>query len=37
VLRGERDPARLPSQLIRPADGTLEWLVDRAAAADLDT
>jgi 6-phosphogluconolactonase len=35
VLKGERDPARLPSQLIRPHDGTLEWFVDRAAAADL--
>lgn len=35
VLRGPRDPARLPAQLIRPSDGTLEWLVDRAAAADL--
>jgi len=35
VLKGERDPARLPSQLIQPRDGTLEWLVDRAAAAKL--
>jgi 6-phosphogluconolactonase len=35
VLKGERDPARLPSQLIRPSDGTLEWYVDRAAAAGL--
>jgi 6-phosphogluconolactonase len=35
VLRGERDPARLPSQLIEPADGMLEWFVDRAAAASL--
>jgi 6-phosphogluconolactonase len=36
VLRGERDPARLPSQLISPGDGKLEWLVDRAAAARLE-
>ncbi|MCA1621045.1 MAG: 6-phosphogluconolactonase [Acidobacteria bacterium] len=36
VLKGERDPARLPSQLIRPHDGTLEWLVDRAAASRLE-
>lgn len=36
VLAGERDPARLPSQLIRPHDGTLEWLVDRAAASRLE-
>ncbi|MDT5296334.1 MAG: 6-phosphogluconolactonase [Acidobacteriota bacterium] len=36
VLKGERDPARLPSQLIEPRDGTLEWYVDRAAAAELE-
>jgi 6-phosphogluconolactonase len=36
VLKGERDPSRLPSQLIRPSDGTLEWYVDRAAAASLE-
>jgi 6-phosphogluconolactonase len=36
VLKGERDPARLPSQLIRPHDGTLEWFVDRAAASRLE-
>jgi 6-phosphogluconolactonase len=35
VLGGERDPARLPSQLIAPEDGALEWFVDRAAAAAL--
>ncbi|HYN84519.1 MAG TPA: 6-phosphogluconolactonase [Pyrinomonadaceae bacterium] len=35
VLEGERDPARLPAQLIRPANGALEWLVDEAAAARL--
>ena len=35
VLRGARDVERLPSQLIRPVDGTLEWLLDRAAAARL--
>lgn len=33
VLKGERDPARLPAQLVHPSDGTLEWFVDRAAAA----
>lgn len=37
VLKGERDPSRLPAQLIRPTDGTLEWFVDRAAAARLET
>jgi 6-phosphogluconolactonase len=36
VLKGERDPSRLPSQLIRPRDGTLEWFADRAAAAGLE-
>ena len=36
VLKGERDPSRLPSQLIRPHDGTLEWFVDRAAASELE-
>jgi len=36
VLRGPRDPERLPSQLINPADGTLEWFVDRDAASQLD-
>jgi 6-phosphogluconolactonase len=35
VLKGERDPVRLPSQLIQPRDGTLEWFVDRAAAEEL--
>jgi 6-phosphogluconolactonase len=36
VLKGERDPARLPSQMIRPHDGTLEWFADRAAASRLE-
>jgi 6-phosphogluconolactonase len=35
VLTGEHDPSRLPSQLIQPSDGVLEWFVDRAAAAGL--
>lgn len=35
VIRGPRDPERLPSQLIRTANGKLEWLIDRAAAANL--
>jgi len=30
VLRGPRQPERLPAQAITPADGTLEWLVERA-------
>jgi 6-phosphogluconolactonase len=36
VLKGERDPARLPSQLIQPSDGILEWLADREAASRLE-
>lgn len=35
VIHGERAPERLPSQLIRPANGTLRWFLDRAAAASL--
>jgi 6-phosphogluconolactonase len=36
VLKGERDPTRLPSQLISPREGTLEWFVDGAAASRLE-
>ncbi len=35
VLRGARDPQKLPAQLIQPMDGSLLWLVDEAAAGDL--
>lgn len=35
VLEGERDPARLPAQLIRPVAGTLEWFADAGAASAL--
>lgn len=35
VLEGPTDPERLPAQLIRPTDGHLVWLVDRAAASRL--
>ncbi len=35
VLTGPRDSERLPSQLIRPANGNLEFLLDEAAAAKL--
>lgn len=37
VLRGEFRPQDLPSQLIEPTDGSLVWLLDRAAAAQLVT
>lgn len=36
VLEGARDTETYPSQLIAPENGTLHWLVDRAAAAKLD-
>ena len=36
VLRGPIDPYRLPAQLVRPADGDVAWMMDRAAAARLD-
>jgi 6-phosphogluconolactonase len=32
VLEGPQDPSRLPAQLIRPTNGELRWLVDRAAS-----
>lgn len=32
VREGPYDPSRYPSQIIAPADGTLTWLVDKAAA-----
>jgi 6-phosphogluconolactonase len=35
VLEGPYDPLNLPSQLIKPVDGKLSWLVDRAAASLL--
>ena len=35
VFTGQRDPDRLPSQLIRPAGGILTLLLDRGAAAQL--
>lgn len=35
VLEGDRNPAELPAQLIKPEDGTLTWFLDEAAAAEL--
>ena len=32
VLEGPADPSELPAQLIRPVNGRICWLVDRAAA-----
>jgi 6-phosphogluconolactonase len=37
VLAAERDPDQLPAQAVRPLDGEILWLVDRAAASGLDT
>jgi len=36
VLQGPYEPQNFPSQLIRPTNGSLLWLVDAAAAALLD-
>ncbi|HYU34789.1 MAG TPA: 6-phosphogluconolactonase [Thermoanaerobaculia bacterium] len=33
---GERDPDRWPAQVIRPENGEVVWLVDRAAASGLE-
>ncbi|MGC2273679.1 MAG: 6-phosphogluconolactonase [Candidatus Sulfotelmatobacter sp.] len=35
VLEGNGPPEKYPSKLVRPADGKLIWLVDRAAASQL--
>jgi 6-phosphogluconolactonase len=35
VLNGPREPERLPSQLIKPTPGALEWFTDKAATAKL--
>lgn len=35
VLEGPQQPRELPSQLVRPTDGELVWLVDQDAAAQL--
>jgi 6-phosphogluconolactonase len=36
VLEGPRQPDELPAQRIAPADGRVHWLLDAAAARDLD-
>jgi 6-phosphogluconolactonase len=36
VLDGDPNPEQLPAQLIRPNHGDLIWLVDEAAAANLN-
>ena len=35
VLHDPYDPAQWPAQVVRPTDGSLRWLVDRAAARAL--
>ena len=35
VLRGNYDPEKFPSQIIKPVDGEVYWFVDEAAAALL--
>ncbi len=36
VLEGPAEPRRLPAQLIQPRPGRLIWMVDQAAAFELD-
>ncbi len=36
VLRGPYDPWELPAQLVAPTAGTVRWIVDAAAAAELE-
>jgi 6-phosphogluconolactonase len=35
VLEGPVDPERLPAQMVKPAVGRMEWLLDREAASRL--
>jgi 6-phosphogluconolactonase len=35
VLRDRDAASPLPAQLVRPSDGDLWWMLDRAAAGDL--
>jgi 6-phosphogluconolactonase len=37
VLESENDPVRLPAQLIKPVDGSLEWFIDKAASTRLSS
>ena len=37
VLEGQYQPDRLPAQIIRPTQGKVVWMVDRAAASLLST
>ena len=36
IFEGPYEPDQLPAQLINPTDGRLVWLLDRAAAQELD-
>lgn len=36
VLEGPRDVAQFPAQIVQPSPGQLTWLVDEAAARDLN-
>ena len=35
VIYGPYEPERLPAQLIKPVSGSLLWVIDQVAAADL--
>jgi 6-phosphogluconolactonase len=36
ILRDPHNPTEYPAQIVAPADGALVWLLDEAAAAELD-
>jgi len=36
VLEGARNPELYPAQMIKPSDGDIEWMLDQAAAANLN-
>jgi 6-phosphogluconolactonase len=35
ILEGDADPSAYPAKLVRPQDGNLTWMLDRAAAGSL--
>ena len=35
ILEGEFQPEKFPSQLVKPTDGKMQWLIDEAAAGSL--
>jgi 6-phosphogluconolactonase len=37
ILEGDADPRGYPATFVRPEDGDLTWMVDRAAANSLES